>query len=81
MRLTILEISFIIGILFALITSITVVLEFKRQGTQKRTEFFSRKLNEIWKNDLIKRIFFYLDTNDIDKIEVIGREDMNREED
>ncbi len=37
MRLTILEISTITGILFALMTSITVVLEFKKTGNSKKS--------------------------------------------
>jgi len=56
MELTIIEFTTVIGILFALITSITVVMEFRRQGTQKRAEFFSKKLNEFWKDGLYKEI-------------------------
>lgn len=75
MQITITELITVIGVLFALITSLTLVLEFKRQGTQKRAELFSRKLKEMWQNDLFKEIWFYLDTNDEDRIKAIKRQD------
>jgi len=75
MNLTIGEIATILGIFIGMVSAITVVLEFKTQGTQKRAEFFSRKLDELWKNDLYKHIWLCLDTHNEEEIRHIPRED------
>ena len=58
-------------IVFALITSITAVVVYKHQGTQKRTEFFSKKIQRYLEKDFFNQAWSYLDTIEIKKFEAI----------
>ena len=64
MDISIVDISTVIGILFFFFTAITAVIEFRRQGSQKRAEFFFEKVNDLWSTDSYKKIMTCLDLSD-----------------
>ena len=72
MNFNFVDISTGIGIVFIFFTAITAVLEFRRQGNQKRAEFFSDKVDEMWSTESYKKIMTSLDLSDQDALRSIS---------
>ena len=54
----------IVGIIISLITLLLGIFEYKRQGSQKRAEYFNMMKNKLIENDALQNICTLLDTDD-----------------
>ena len=72
------DISVIAGVIIAVITLVKAVFEYKRQGAQKRAEYFLQFRKQRIEHKSFERIRLILDQEegDIDKLTLIEKEEF-----